>query len=108
MASILRELEKAIREGRLKPVVIGPVEIPIPGQANPRQPSPGQAQPMPGGTDIFGQVLREILSGAGSQTRQGAGAAVFGDRLEPGATVVPNQRDAFQEVLDRFLGATSR
>ncbi len=107
MATILRELEKAIREGRLKPVVIGPVEIP--GQAGPGQPSPGQKQPAPGGADIFGQILREILGGAGGQTRQGAGAAVFGDLLEPGdATIAPNQRDAFQEVLDRFLGGTSR
>ncbi len=107
MATILRELEKAIREGRLKPVVIGPVEIPIPGQTGPAQSSPGQNQPAPGGADIFGQILREILGGAGGKTPQGAGAAVFGDLLEPGATVAPNQRDAFQQVLDRFLGGTS-
>jgi len=108
MATVLRELEKAIREGRLKPVVIGPVEIPTPGQTGQGQPSSGQKQPAPGGADIFGQILREILGGAGGQTRQGAGAAVFGDLLEPGATIAPNQRDAFQQVLDRFLGATSR
>ena len=35
LPNILRELEKAIREGRLKPVVVGPFEIGIPGQAGP-------------------------------------------------------------------------
>ena len=39
---ILTELDKAIRDGRLKPVVIGPIEIPIPGQAGPA--TPGQPQ----------------------------------------------------------------
>src|SRR5215831_6183643 len=40
LGSILRELEKGLREGRIKPVVIGggPVQIPIPG---------GQQGPMP-------------------------------------------------------------
>src|SRR3990172_321412 len=32
VSQILRDLEKAIREGRLKPVVIGPYEVEIPGQ----------------------------------------------------------------------------
>jgi hypothetical protein len=35
LAQIMRELAKAIEEGRLKPVVVGPVEIGIPGQAGP-------------------------------------------------------------------------
>jgi hypothetical protein len=109
MVVILRELEKAIKEGRLKPVVIGPVEIGIPGQANPGQAAPGQAQPSPGGTDIFGQILREILGGAGAQAgRQGAGAAVFGDLIEPGQKATQKERDAFQEVLDNFLGGARR
>ena len=81
---ILTELGKAIQDGRLKPVVIGPVEIPIPGQAGPA--GGGQPQQAPGG-DILGQILRDILSGAGGQVQvprqalmNGAGAAVFGDR----------------------------
>jgi hypothetical protein len=44
---ILSELDKAIRDGRLKPVVIGPIEIPIPGQAGPA--TSGQPQQAPGG-----------------------------------------------------------
>ena len=81
---ILTELGKAIQDGRLKPVVIGPVEIPIPGQAGPA--GGGQPQQAPGG-DILGQILRDILSGAGGQVQvprqalmNGAGVAVFGDR----------------------------
>src|SRR5262245_4105828 len=44
LGSILREFEKGIREGRIKPVIIGggPVQIPIPG---------GQQSPMPSGPD---------------------------------------------------------
>ena len=113
LANILRELEKAIREGRLKPVVIGPVEIGIPGQPGPGQAggqqSPGQTQQAPGGADIFGQILREILGSAGGQAgRQGAGAAVFGDLIEPGQKATQKERDAFQEVLDSFLGGGRR
>ena len=37
LGQVLRELEKAIREGRLKPVVIGPYEIDIPKQAGPAE-----------------------------------------------------------------------
>jgi hypothetical protein len=62
----LRELEKGIREGRIKPVVIGggPIQVPIPGgrQANP-VPSGPDAPQIPGG-DIFGQILRDVLGGA--------------------------------------------
>jgi len=64
---ILREMEKGIREGRIKPVVIGPMQIPIPGG---QVPSPGGQVPsgpgapqIPGG-DIFGQILRDIFGGA--------------------------------------------
>jgi len=82
LGQILSELDKAIREGRLKPVVLGPYEINIPGQAGPA--GPGQPQ-TPGG-NILGQILGDVLGGgAGGQVqvpRQGVGAAVFGDRLE--------------------------
>src|SRR5262245_31245023 len=108
---ILTELGKAIQDGRLKPVVIGPVEIPMPGAGTG---TPGQPQQVPGG-DILGQILRDILSGAGGQVQvpkqalmNGAGAAVFGDRLEAGRDIDQGQLDGFQQVFNRFLGAQSR
>jgi hypothetical protein len=107
---ILTELGKAIQDGRLKPVVIGgPIEIPMPGQTGPA--SGGQPQQVPGG-DVLGQILRDILSGAGDQVQMpkqalmnGAGAAVFGNRLEVGRDVKQSQLDSFQQVFNRFLGA---
>jgi hypothetical protein len=35
----------------------------------------------------------------------GAGAAVFGNRLEVGRDVKQSQLDSFQQVFNRFLGA---
>jgi hypothetical protein len=35
LAQIMRELARAIEEGRLKPVVVGPIEIGVPGQTGP-------------------------------------------------------------------------
>jgi hypothetical protein len=134
LGSILRELEKGIREGRIKPVIIGggPVQIPMPG---------GQKGPMPSGPDvtgapgdIFGQILRDILGGAVGgpaqmpQGRQGqsprtkdlsdlskqlgvmggAGAAVFGDHFEAGQDVEQKHIDNIQNVFDRFFGAQRR
>ena len=83
LAQIMREFAKAIEEGRLKPVVVGPIEIGIPGQAGPA----GQTQTPMG--DIFGQILRDLLSGKSGQLKpatlaDGMGSAVFGDRLELG------------------------
>jgi hypothetical protein len=129
LGQILREFEKGIREGRIKPVIIGggPVQIPMPGQPGPTP--GGQAQPQFPGGDIFGQILRDLLGGAaGGQPRQGppvdmkdlsdkskglglmdgVGAAVFGDRLDAGQDVAQNQLDSFQQVLDRFLGTQRR
>ena len=65
LGSILRELEKGIREGRIKPVIIGggPVQIPIPGGQQGPVPSGPDAPGVPGG-DIFGQILRDVLGGA--------------------------------------------
>ena len=40
LGQILRELEKGIREGRVKPVIVGPYEIDIPGTSKPG--GPGQ------------------------------------------------------------------
>jgi hypothetical protein len=104
LAQIMRELAKAIEEGRLKPVVVGPIEIGIPGQTGPT----GQTQSPMG--DIFGQILRDLLSGKGGQLKPaslagGMGSAVFGDRLEAGQGVDPAHLKSLQEVLDRFSAA---
>ena len=94
LAQIMRELAKAIEEGRLKPVVIGPYEINIPGQGGGAPPS--QA---PGG-DILGQILREVLGGSG---KQGAGQTVFGNRLDAGRDLDAEELDSLQQVFDRFV-----
>ena len=104
LAQIMREFAKAIEEGRLKPVVVGPIEIGIPGQAGPA----GQTQTPMG--DIFGQILRDLLSGKSGQLKpatlaDGMGSAVFGDRLELGHRIKQDQLDSLQEVLDRFSAA---
>jgi hypothetical protein len=106
LAQIMRELAKAIEEGRLKPIVVGPVEIGIPGRT--KLGSPGQSQ-TPGG-DILGQILRDLLSGKSGRAqpaglKNGVGAAVFGDRLESGQDIEQDQLDSLQEVFDRFVGA---
>jgi hypothetical protein len=106
LAQIMRELAKAIEEGRLKPVVVGPIEIGIPGQAGPG--SSGQTQSPMG--DIFGQILRDLLGGKGGQSQpaalmDGMGSAVFGDRLEAGQRIEQDQLDSLQEVFERFSGA---
>ena len=109
LAQIMRELAKAIEEGRLKPIVIGPYEIDIPGQGQ----SPGSAPPQTPGGDILGQILRDLLSGKGGQMQpagltNGVGSAVFGDRLEAGQRIEQDQLDSLQEVFDRFSGAARR
>ena len=134
LGSILRELEKGLREGRIKPVIIGggPVQIPIPGGQGP-MPSGPDAPRVPGG-DIFGQILRDMLGGAvggpaqipqgrqgqSPQTKDlsdlskqlgvmgGAGAAVFGDHFETGRDVETEHLDNIQSVFDRFFGAQRR
>jgi hypothetical protein len=105
----MRELAKAIEDGRLKPIVVGPIEIGIPGQTGPtgQTQSPQTQSPM---GDIFGQILRDLLSGKGGQLKPaslagGMGSAVFGDRLEPGQSVDPAHVESLQEVLDRFNAA---
>jgi hypothetical protein len=130
---ILREMQKGIREGRIKPVVIGPMQIPIPGgQTGPAPSGPGAPQ-VPGG-DILGQILGDIFGGAvggpaqtpqgrqaqspemnelSNRTKQlglmgGAGAAVFGDRFEHGQDVEQSHLDNIQGVFDRFFGAQRR
>jgi hypothetical protein len=128
-------LEKGIREGRIKPVIIGggPVQIPIPGGQQGPAPSDADAPQMPSG-DIFGKILRDVLGGAlgGStqipQGRQGqspqmkdlsdlsrqlgvmggAGAAVFGDHFETGRDVEQSHIDNIQSVFDRFFDNQKR
>jgi hypothetical protein len=109
LGQILRELEKAVREGRVKPVIVGPFEIDIPGTSKPS--GPGQTQP-PGG-DILGQILRDMLSGKGGNLQlpgqaSGLGSAVFGDRIEVGRDIDQSQIDSMQEVFDRYLGGRQR
>ena len=134
LGSIVRELEKGIREGRIKPVIIGggPVQIPMPGGQKGPMPSGPEGQ-MPGG-DIFGQILRDVLGGAvggpaqmpqgrqgqSPQTKDlsdlskqlgvmgGAGAAVFGDHFETGRDVEKGHVDNIESVFDRFFGAQRR
>ncbi len=112
---ILTELGKAIQDGRVKPVIVGPYKVDIPGNVNmPGQQAPteqGQSQ-APGGGDIFGQILRDVLGkamGQGQTTRQGlmdpagsAGSLVFGDMLETGTKVAQRYTDSLQEILDRL------
>jgi hypothetical protein len=127
LGHILREFEKGIREGRIKPVIIGggPFEIPLPGgQSSPAPAEPGRPH-VPGG-DIFGQILRDILGGGqgghvqvpgrqgtspgmkelsdlskGQGVRGGLGAAVFGDWFEAGQEVEQRHLDNIQRVFDR-------
>lgn len=107
LGHILRELEKGIREGRIKPVVVGPYKIDIPGQAEPSD--SGQS---PSGGDILGQILRDLLGSAGAQDKggrtQNLGTAIFGERIEPGPDAEQSQVESFQQVLDRFLGTQRR
>lgn len=111
LSHILREMEKAIREGRLKPVVIGPYEIEIPQQSGPS--GSGQSQTPAG--DIFGQILRDLLGGKAGQAQgqpaslmDGVGGAVFGNLLEAGQTVKQSQVDAFQQIFEQFFGTQRR
>jgi hypothetical protein len=103
LGHILRELEKGLRDGRIKPVIVGPYKIDIPGQGGGSAPG-GQQTP---GADIFGQILRDLLGGAGGKA-QAPGVAVFGDLLEPGEDIAPDKLDSFQEVLNQYLGAQRR
>ena len=135
LGPILRELEKGIREGRIKPVIIGggPLQIPIPGGQQGPSSSGSDAPQMPGG-DIFGKILRDILGGAAGSPAQmpqgrpggspqlkdlsdlsrqlgvmgGAGAAVFGDHFEAGQDVEQSHVDNIQNVFDRFFGTQKR
>ncbi len=131
LGHILREFEKGIREGRIRPVIIGrgPSEVPMPGgQSRPAPADPGQPQ-VPGG-DIFGQILRDIFGGGaggpvqmpperqrpspgmkelsdlsrGAGVMSGAGAAVFGDWFEPGRKVEQRHLDNIQRVFDQAAG----
>jgi hypothetical protein len=136
LGSILRQLENGLRDGSIKPVIIGggPVQIPIPGGQQGPAPSGPATPQMPGG-DILGQILRNVLGGAlggpgqipqGQQQAPspqmkdlsdmskrlgvmgGAGAAVFGDHFEAGQDVEQSHVDNIQSVFDRFAGTEKR
>ena len=101
---ILKELGKAVQDGRVKPVIVGAPGQPVPGG--------GRAQPQPGGGGIFGDILKEVLGsalGQGQSGRQalmapagGAGAAVFGDGLEHGIDLADHHAESLQQIFDRF------
>ena len=129
LEQILREVLKGVQEGRIKPVV---VEVPMPGGQNvPAPQTPGgdmsplpqasgptgsggemlpgpKAIPVPQtqGGDFLGQILRDLLGGspgAAPRIPQSVGAAVFGERIEPGRDVDQKQIDDIQKLFDRFF-----
>jgi hypothetical protein len=105
LGHILRELEKGIKEGRIKPVIVGPYKIDIPGSGAPSGQAPtGEGQQPAPGSDIFGQILRDLLTGALGGGQKPVGQAVFGELIEPGKDVDPSQIKSFQDVLDQFMG----
>jgi hypothetical protein len=91
LGQIMRELEKGLREGRIKPVIIdggqitlpggqgGQFPFPMPGGEPEQAPMPERRQaPAPGpqmpgpqspGGDILGQILRDLLGGGGGPGR---------------------------------------
>jgi hypothetical protein len=110
LGQILRELQKGIQEGSIKPII-----VPMPDQtgAAPSQTSGGGSVPSAGG-DILGQILRDILGGASGMPRApqsqlglagGAGTAVFGDQFEAGRAFDQSHLDNIQSVFDRFFNA---
>jgi hypothetical protein len=129
LGTILRELEKGIRDGRVKPgSERGAIETPLPDRQQRPLPSDPEAPQVPGG-DIFGQIFRDVFGGAvanpsrapqvdqrqppqmkdlSEMTKQlgvmgGAGAAVFGNHFEVGRDVEKSHIDNLQVVFDRFL-----
>jgi hypothetical protein len=134
LGHILREFEKGIREGRIKPVIIGggPFEIPMPG-GQPGQVPAGPGQPQVPGGDILGQILRDIFGGGaggpvqapgrqgpspgmkdlsdlskGQSLMGGAGTAVFGDLFEAGREVEQHHLDNIQRVFDQAAAQPRR
>lgn len=134
---VLREFEKGIREGHIKPVIVddGSVQVPMPGgQRGPLQipemggPSERIPSQAPGG-DVLGQILRDMLGGGSQRAPQrpeqspqmkdlsdlskqlgftGLGAALFGDRLEVGREVDQDHLDNIQSALERAYGGGRR
>jgi hypothetical protein len=133
IAVILRELQKAIQEGR--PVVVQapmpggqtwpmPSDTPIPDAGNdglpdnnPSVDTAPSGEMLPGpkmtpntqapGGDILGNILRDIFGGAGAGTRPsqaGLGAAVFGDRFETGSKIDERDQANLQAMFDQVFG----
>jgi hypothetical protein len=124
---ILRELQKGIQDGRIKPVIV-PMPDDQTGTA-PSQTSGSGPSPQTTGGDILGQILRNILAGApGTVPRMpqalqsqsfmmqgsaepsqalgltgGVGAAVFGDQFEAGRDVDQSYIDNIQSDFDRYF-----
>jgi hypothetical protein len=117
---ILRELQKGIQDGRIKPII---VPLPLPSQTPGSGPAPQNAS-----GDILGQIIRDILGGASAtipgmpppaaQTQSlmqgspdssqqlglpgGVGAAVFGDRFDAGRDVGQSHLESIQNIFDRL------
>jgi hypothetical protein len=115
---ILRELQKGIQEGRVKPVI---VPLPLPSQTPGSGPAPQDTS-----GDILGQILRDVLGGTSAtipgmpgatQTRSlmqglldssqqvGAGTAVFGQQLEAGRDVSQSYLESIQNIFDRSFAS---
>jgi hypothetical protein len=108
LGQILRELEKQVREGKVKPVIVGPFEIDVGGGGVKTTQAPQSPdQPQASGGDILGQILKEVLGGKG-QAQSGYGAALFGDKLEPGTDLDQDRINSLQDVFDRFVGGRRR
>jgi hypothetical protein len=94
LGSILREFEKGIKEGRIKPVIIGggPLQIPLPRGPQGPTPSGSDAPQGPPG-DVLGQILRDILGGA-------AGAPVQIPQGRPGPSPSQEPPPSMKELSD--------
>lgn len=96
LGQILREFQKGLQDGRIKPVIIegGPFQIPWPGGEQSPQGGGGQAAPSPApqapGGDVLGQILREILGG--------------GRDRAPGGQAQREQAPNMKELSDRSRG----
>jgi hypothetical protein len=125
LEQILRELQKGIQEGRIKPEVIplpGGQSLPLPSDTRapgggwtptPRSsvpqsrndevlPGPQTTPSSPFG-DALGQILRDLLGGASApRAQQAIGPAVFGDRLDSGHDVDQSHLEGIETILDRF------
>ena len=119
LGKILQEFQKGIQEGRIKPVIIGPTQIPLPGGEQ-----DGQPRQVPGG-DVLGKILRDMLGGGlgrGAPQQQPGGQAGgqqinrdlsdmsrqlgvmggVGDLIDAGQDVEQDHLNNIHRILERF------